>query len=336
MAEGKTPRPDTVRLQGLANAHWQAALLHVCVELDLFTVIARGADTAERVAAATRLSPLNAERLLAGALALGLVERQAGRLRNATDVERFLVTGSPSYAGPWMLFNKPRWAEWGNLAEHLRDAQAERIGRHVRFDVDEARAYHAATFSIGLGAGRRFVRQVDLRGRRRLMDLGGGSGAYCIASLQAHPELTAVVLDLPPVVVVAREYIARHGLGDRLSAQPCDFTADALPADADVVVMASNLPQYGPRIIAAVVAKVFRALLPGGEFHLIGEMLNADGIGPPGPAMWGLNEALSHSTGRAHSVAECLDYLRNAGFVETGATEFVPQTLTRVIGRKPG
>ena len=69
---------------------------------------------------------------------------------------------------------------------------------------------------------------------------------------QAHPRLTAVVLDLPSVVVVAREYIARHDLG------------------------------------------------------------------------------------RAHTVAECLGYLRAAGFLDVAATEFVRDTLTRVSGRKPG
>ena len=48
---------------------------------------------------------------------------------------------------------------------------------HVYFDeptVEQARAYHEATYSIGMGAGRLFDRQVDLTGRRKILDLGGG------------------------------------------------------------------------------------------------------------------------------------------------------------------
>jgi hypothetical protein len=37
------------------------------------------------------------------------------------------------------------------------------LGKYASgFGVEEARQYHEATYSIGLGAGRRFVRQVDL------------------------------------------------------------------------------------------------------------------------------------------------------------------------------
>lgn len=42
--------------------------------------------------------------------AAGLLEKTAGRHRNASDVERFLVEGSPGYMGPWITFTKPQWA----------------------------------------------------------------------------------------------------------------------------------------------------------------------------------------------------------------------------------
>ncbi len=98
--------------------------------------------------------------------------------------------------------------------------------------------------------------------------------------------------------------------------------------------MASNLPQYGRPIIAGVVARIHEALLPGGEFHLIGEMLNDDGCGPLAPALWGLSEAVSHSTGLAHSVSDCTGYLEQAGFTNVSVDEFIPETLTRVSGIK--
>jgi hypothetical protein len=142
------------------------------------------------------------------------------------------------------------------------------------------------------------------------------------------------VLDLPPVVEVAREAIASHGLSDRIAAQAGDFTRDALPRGADVVIMASNLPQYSRDIIQRVVDHAFEALLPGGEMHLIGEMLDAERRGPADPALWGLAEAIHGSTGIAHSVTECIGYLERAGFQAVAARDFVPGVLIRVTGLK--
>ena len=79
---------------------------------------------------------------------------------------------------------------------------------------------------------------------------------------------------------------------------------------------------------------MYDALLPGGEFHLIGEMINSDGVGPLAPALWGLSEAVSHSTGLAHSVADCEGYFAAAGFKDVSVHEFIPETLTRVTGYK--
>jgi SAM-dependent methyltransferase len=335
----QTGSVDTVRLQRIAKAFWESAALMSAVELDLFSAIAGGADTVDGVAAAVGIDPLNAERLLVVLAAMALVTRDGERFANAPDVERFLVRGKPTYAGPWMLFGKPRWDEWGRLTQHLQLPAGQRrlLGMYDdTFTVERARAYHEATYSVGMGAARRFHRQVSLAGRRRIMDLGGGSGCYCIVAAERYPDLSAVVLDLAPVVTVTREYLAANGVADRVTAEPCDFTRDPLPRDADVAIMASNLPQYDRTVIAGVVRRVFDALLPGGEFHLIGEMLDPDGSGPLAPALWGLSEAVNDSAGLAHSVSECVAYLEAAGFRDVTAAEFIPETLTRVTGVKPG
>ena len=330
------PRPDTTRLQRLVHSYRDAATVMAAVELGLFTQVARGADTEAAVAGALALSPTNAERLVTGCTALGLLVRDDERLRNAPDVARFLVEGEPAYAGPWMLFSKPDWNEWGRLSTHLRRRDTVVLGKYAQgFTVEQARKYHEATYSIGMGAARRFLREVDLSGRRQLLDLGGGSGCYCIVAAQRHPRLRAIVLDLPPVVEVTREFIASHGLADRVTAQAGDFTDGPLPGGSDVIIMASNLPQYSREIIGAVIGAAFAALEPGGEMHLIGEMLDAGRTGPRDPALWGLAEALWGSTGIAHSVAECRAYFERAGFREVAAHEFVPGVLTRVTGTRP-
>ena len=73
-----------------------------------------GANTTGTVAAAVEIHPVNAERLLIMLTAMELVHRlDDGTYTNADDVDRYLVKEKKSYAGPWMLFNKPQWDDWG-------------------------------------------------------------------------------------------------------------------------------------------------------------------------------------------------------------------------------
>jgi SAM-dependent methyltransferase len=329
------PRLDTTRLQKMAQAYWESAALMAAVELEVFTAIAHGHDTVETVARAVGISARNAERLLTALAAMTLLDRTGDRFTNAADVQRFLVKDGERYAGPWILFTKPRWEAFGKLSEHLRRREENHLGQYVEFTVDDARRYHAATYSIGMGAARLFSRSVDLTGRKLMLDLGGGSGAYSIVATKTWPGLKAIVLDLPPVAVVATEYIAKNDAADRVSAMPGDFTQTDFPKGADVVVMASNLPQYEPALIRLVVAKAFAAMAPGGEMHLIGETLHDDRRGPLSAALWGLNEAIQGSTGVAHTEGEVTGYLREAGFTQVTVHPFVPGVLSRVTGRKP-
>jgi O-methyltransferase domain/Dimerisation domain len=329
------PRLDTTRLQKIAQAYWESAALMAAVELDVFTAIAHGHDTIPAVAEAAGISERNAERLLTALLAMTLLTYDGGRFANAPDVQRFLVKDGERYAGPWILFTKPRWAAYGELSQRLRATTKNRLGAYESFTVDDARRYHAATYSIGMGAARLFSRSVDLSGRHKMLDLGGGSGAYSIVATKTFPGLTAIVLDLPPVAVVAQEYIAANDAADRVSTLPGDFTRTPFPQGVDVVVMASNLPQYEPELIRLVVGKAFDALVPGGEMHLIGETLHDDRRGPLSAALWGLNEAVYGSTGVAHTETEVKSYLQGAGFSDVTVHPFVPGVLSRVAGRKP-
>lgn len=325
----------TVRLQNIAQSYGQSAALMAAVEVGFFTAISKGAATFDAIAKALDIHPVNAERLAVMLCAAGLVESREGRLVNAPDVERFLVQGQPGYMGPWITFTKPQWNEWGRLGEHIRSKDLKVIGKTIGdFTVEDAQRYHDATYSIGLGAGRRFVRQVDLSSRTRIMDIGGGSGAYCIAAAKAHAHIRGVVLDLPPVCVVANKFLAENGVADRVVAEPCDFTRDPFPTDCDVAIMASNLPMYGRDMIQAVVTKAYAALLPGGEMHLIGETTNDERTGPWGPAYWGLGQAIVDSQGLAHSESDVIGYFRTAGFKDLKIEPFIEGSLSRIVGKK--
>lgn len=331
-----TPKTDTVRLQSMARAFINSASLFAAIDLGLFTAVAAGDNTVNAFAAKADVTPLNAERLMTMCAANGLLEWCEGTYVNAPDVQRYLVQGEGRYAGAWLQFLRPRWDRWGKLTELLSTPKPPELTPSIKdMTVKKARDYHTATASVGFGAGRRFARDVDLSSRNKMMDLGGGSGAYSIVAVQQYPGLSAVVFDLPAVVEVTKEFITEYNVEDKVSTQGGDFTRDALPAGCDAAVMASNLPMYGRDVIRSVVTKAFNALQAGGEMHLVGEMLDDDRMGPSDAALWGLAEALSNSTGLAHTRADCVGYFEAAGFVDVQVYEFVPGILARVCGTKP-
>lgn len=334
MAEA--PRPTTRRLQRMVRAYREAGALMAAVELELFTHIANGADDEAALTKAMGLQPLHGERIIVAILGLGLIERAGAKLTLTPDVERFLVKDKPTYAGEWMLFTKPDWNEWGDLAGRLKEQAPPQLENKTvaGISVAEARRYHRGTYSIGRGAGRLFLNQVDLTGAKLMIDIGGGSGAYCIEACKRYPDLKAVVLEMPAVAPVTQEFIDENGLTDRIEARVCDFNHDAFPDGADIAVMASNLPMYGREAIGAVVKKAHASMAPGGSFHLIGEALDADRSGPADPALWGLAQAINNTTGIAHSVAEVEGYLDAAGFKDVATAHFVEGILQRTSGVK--
>ena len=99
-----TQKLTTVRLQRICKGFWDSAALMSAVELGVFTAIANGDNTISKVAAQVDIEELNAERLMVALAGLNLLERDGDLFTNAPDVDRFLVEGKPSYAGPWMLF----------------------------------------------------------------------------------------------------------------------------------------------------------------------------------------------------------------------------------------
>jgi len=325
----------TIRLQNLSYGHKAAAALMAAVKLDLFSAVSTGANTLADIAQKLQMNPLNAERLVVACAAMELIHKEGDTFRNAEDVERFLVKGKPTYIGPWLLFAGSGFDRWKDLADLLASPEEPKLlGMYESLTDEAAREYHEATYSVGLGAGIRFSRQVDLSQRTKILDLGGGSGAYCIAALQKYPHLKAVVMDFASVCKVTEEFIAEWHLRRSISTLPGDFTKDAFPVDADVMIMASNLPQYNQDVLESIFQRAFQALLPGGEFHLVGETLDDDKTGPLGPALWGLHEVLNNSRGRSHSEKEVIGYLEKAGFKNVTVNAFVPGSISRITGFK--
>ena len=208
------PRLDTTRLQKMAQAYWESAALMAAVELEIFTAIAHGQDTIPAVAKAVGISERNAERLLTALVAMTLLTREGERFANAPDVQRFLVKDSDRYAGPWILFTKPRWTAYGELSRAAAQPRRRTGSAPTRASPSTMRGATTPPPTRSAWAPPACSAAASIsRGRKLMLDLGGGSGAYSIVATETFPGLKAIVLDLPPVAVVARRVHRRQQRG---------------------------------------------------------------------------------------------------------------------------
>ncbi len=269
MADASKARPieDVHDISAITYGFMASRALFSALEFDVFTRIAQGADTMSALAAATGVAENRLVTLLAALKSLGLVSEAGGRLINAPATSRYLVAGAPGDFRDYLQFVNGAFGY--ESFRHLDMAlRGERVFPDKGFYeglVYEAgiggERFSSAQHTGSLGPARLMAKRVDLKDRRKLLDVGGGSGAYSIALCAANPQLSATILDFPQTVDTAKRYAREAGLADRIT----NFAGNAITADwpdgHDVVLMSYVWSAVGEEDIA-VLAKRAAAALP--------------------------------------------------------------------------
>ncbi|MEU6021910.1 aminotransferase class I/II-fold pyridoxal phosphate-dependent enzyme [Micromonospora sp. NPDC047134] len=85
------------------------------------------------------------------------------------------------------------------------------------------------------------ARLPELRSRRSLGDVAGGSAGYAVTLCRMFPGLTATVYDRPPMLEHAVEVVAAEGMPDRIALKPWNLHTDAIDTGHDVVLLSHIL-----------------------------------------------------------------------------------------------
>lgn len=146
-----------------------------------------------------------------------------------------------------------------------------------------------------------------------LLDVGGGTGIYSIACLQAHPDLHAIVFDRPEVLKIAQEFAQEYGVSDRLTCLSGDMFADPLP-EANQVLLSNVLHDWDVPECRQLIARCAETLPVGGRLLIHDVFLDDDLAGPLPIALY--SAALFTLTeGRAYSAAEYRSWLTEQNLV---------------------
>src|SRR6266567_2763151 len=164
----------------LSGGYWSACALHAGVKLDLFTPLAERAHTALELAGMLDADPRGLAMLLSALAALNLLEKTGATFAATPFAAEYLARNSPKYVGHIIRHHHHLMASWAHL-----DVAVEKGGpirERVSHDDDEAarESFLMGMFNLAMLIAPKIVSQVDLAGRCRLLDLGGGPGTYGI------------------------------------------------------------------------------------------------------------------------------------------------------------
>jgi predicted O-methyltransferase YrrM len=281
-------------------------------ELGIFTVLNDEWKSSQEVAEAIEGEARGTDRLMNALVGLGLLEKRNGRFANSPTAARLLVKGKPDYmAGLGHSVNL--WDTWSGLTAAVRrGGPAPRPPIENRAE-DWVRAFIGAMHGRARQQGPEIVRMIDLTGVSRVLDVGGGSGAFSMAFVRAASGITAVVFDLPNVVRLTRTYVESEGFADRVETVAGDYVTDDLPGGFDLVFLSAIVHSNSPGENLALVRKAAAALNPGGRLAIIDFLMDEDRSGPLSSALFALNMLVGTERGDTYTEAEIRGWMAAAG-----------------------
>jgi len=298
------------------RAYQASRILLTAVELDVFTAAARAEAPADAAALARALTTdSRATAVLLDALvALGLLTKHDGAYANTPTASRFLVAGAKDDATMALRHNLSLWETWSDLTEVVRQ------GHPIRHEQMAARGdtwttpFIAAMHKNASLRAPMVVRAVGVEGVWRLLDIGGGSGAYSIAFAQASPTLEAEVFDLATVVPIAQRHVAEAKLADRVKVRVGDLRHDDFGSGFDLALLSAICHMLGPTENRDLFRRTFAALAPGGRLAVQDHVMTPDKTAPRSGALFAVNMLVGTPTGGTYSEAEYGSWLHEAGF----------------------
>ncbi len=221
------------------------------------------------------------------------------------------------------------WHRWSTLTD------AVRRGTRVPVDRDDSPEW-TRHFIAGMQRNAKdraplVVKALGTAGIRRILDLGGGSGAYAIAFAKARPDVQCEILDIPEVVPRTAEYVSQSSVSAQVSLRPGDMLQDDFGSGYDIIMLNAICHMFSEEQNRDIFRRAHQALAPHGRLVVQDFILNADKTGPQQAALFSLNMLVGTDAGASYSELEYIQWMKAAGFTDTSRIN-LPGPSALVVG----
>jgi SAM-dependent methyltransferase len=315
-----------------AYAFQKSRILLTAYELDLFTVLGKAPQTSAEVARAVGADARATDRLMNALCAMGLLTKDDGRFSNTQVASRFLVRGELGYMAG-LMHTVNLWDTWSTLTQAVRQGTAtahrEVNGRGERWLT----AFIAAMHTRASREAPVVVSEIGVSGVSRVLDVGGGSGAYAMAFVRAGDGIRATVFDLPNVVPLTKSYVEQERLSDKVDIAAGDYLTDDLGNGYDLVFLSAIIHSNSTEQNRSLIKKCTRALSQGGRVIVQDFIMDEDRTSPQRGAFFALNMLVGTAAGDTYTEAEVRTWMEEAGLSGITRKE-TPFGSTQIVGSK--
>ena len=321
-ASTPTSKPIPERIFNTMIAFQETEALKAAIELDIFTAIADGANTARLLAAKTGASERGVRILCDYFTVKEFLTKKSDQYALTPESAVFLNRRSPACSCAMIDFlaSPELRNNFGALTEAVRKGgtacdAGDNSKPHDEFWVNFARSMATLTmpnaeFIAGLtGAA---------EGQPcKVLDIAAGHGMFGITLARRNPKAQIVALDWPAVLEVAKENAVKFGVAERHSTKPGSaFEAD-FGEDYDYVLLTNILHHFDIPTCEKLMRRVHAALKPGGKAITLEFVPNEDRVSPPVAAAFSLVMLADTDAGDAYTFSQYENMFRNAGFAKT-------------------
>ena len=332
------PQIDHIMQVGLG--FWASKTLLSAVEMELFTELAKHPETLADLSARLALHPRSAQDFLDALVALNFLERRDGVYYNTPSTDLFLDKRKPSYIGGILeMANKRLYPHWSRLTIALRtgERQGEEPGEADVFaalyaDPTRLKGFLRAMTGISRGANLAIASRFPWSGYKTVADCGTAQGDLVVQVALKNSHLEAIGFDLAEVAPIFEEYVEDNGLTARVRFQPGNFFKDAFPR-VDVIMMGHILHDWNLEEKRMLIRKAYEAVPAGGGCIVYDSIIDDDRRKNAFGLLMSLNMLIETPGGFDYTGADCMGWMKEAGFRETRVEHLVgPDSM--VIGIK--
>ena len=303
--------PD--RLDQMIRGFMPSRCILTALELDIFTAVGEGAN-AEQIGTKIHANARAAGMLLNALVALGLLSKSGDDYKNTPESARFFVQGSKDNHRNGLLHTANIWHRWSTLTDAVRSGT--RVPTSRDDNPEWTRNFISGMQRHAKDRAPLVVKALGTAGVRRILDLGGGSGAYSIAFAKACPDAQCEILDIPEVVPLTTEYVSQAGVSAQVSLRPGDMLQDDFGSGYDIIMLNAICHMFSEEQNRDLFRRAHQSLAPNGRLAVQDFILNLDKTGPQHAALFSLNMLVNTDAGASYSEFEYTHWMKAAGFTE--------------------